>query len=608
VIGDDNGPVLEVERFLADHPPFAGMDPERLARVASLIEVEYFPPGAMILEQGGPPSRFAYVVRRGSVDLVDGERTVDRLDEGELFGFPSLLSRLPPLYGVRAQEETICYLLAAEQAREVFGDAAGLRFLTLVLRDRVVPAPTVPVVTVGDVAHAPLVRVSPATPAIETARLMTAAGVSAAVVESPAGPGIVTDRDLRVKVVAGGLDPGGAVGDIATTPARTIDPEAAVDAALITMLELGIHHLPVVASGTVIGMLTDLDLLGQQRRDAFRLRSEIERASRVEDVAAAGRRIPEVVVPLVRAGVDAEHVGSVLAALADALVSRLLDLAADEIGPAPGAYAWLALGSAGRREQGFVTDQDHALVYATGLDDGWFAAAAASVVAGLEAAGIPRCESKVMASEVGWRGDTGWWEERLSAWMDLPEEKAAFVTALVFDARVVTGTLDAGPLMAAAVGRASANHHFLRRLTRLALDSRVPIGFLGNLVVGDDGEEGTIDIKQGGTRPVTEMARVFALRAGVGAVSTVARLRQAAAAGVVDVDTAEGLAEAFVLFADLRLRHQAFQLRAGEPLDNLIRLDRLGRIERGTVRNAFRVVRAVRRELADELLPRPLGR
>jgi CBS domain-containing protein len=178
--------------------------------------------------------------------------------------------------------------------------------------------------------------------------------------------GIVTDRDMRARVVAGGLAGDTPVGEIATVPARTVSADESLDRALVSMLSLGVHHLPVVVDGTVIGMLTDLDLLGHQRRDAFRLRSDIERAVDLAGAVEAGRRIPTAIVPLVRAGVDAAHVGVVMATLVDALVARLLGLGETELGSPPGPYGWLALGSGGRREQALHTDQDHALVYADG--------------------------------------------------------------------------------------------------------------------------------------------------------------------------------------------------------------------------------------------------
>jgi CBS domain-containing protein len=608
--------VLEVARFLAAHPPFRGLAEGKVDEIARSVAVEFFPTGSVILQQGGAPSEYLYVLRRGAVELCDGPVAVDLVEEGEPFGFPSLLSGSPPRYGVRVREDALCYLLDRSVAAEVFGAPTGIRFLIESLRDGrtatvrdVAPVGAIPA---GSVARSPLVIVDPDEPVVAVAERMTAVSATAAVVALAGGPGIVTDRDFRARVVAGEVDLGRRIADVATTRAATIDADAPTAEALLRMLELGVHHLPVVgADGAVVAMLGDLDLLGLERRDAFRLRSEIQHAAGIEEVAGVGRRLPAAVATLVGAGVDAEHVARVVSVLVDALTVRLLELAGERLGPVPVPYAWLALGSAGRREQALVTDQDHALVYADGGEDhdGHFRALAEVVASGLETAGIARCSSKVMAGEEGWRGSESWWRRRMSEWVTEPDRVATFLTGIAFDVRVVTGDLDPRGLFVEAAERAPDHPDFLRRLARLAIELRPPIGFLGGLVVRDvDDQEGVLDLKLGGLLPVTELARLFALEAGSFEVGTVGRLRAAASAGTLEADQAEGLEEAFRLFHDLRLRHQVQKWEAGEPPGNLLDPDGLGPIERGALKQAFRIVRDVQNSLAERLAPRILGR
>ena len=609
--------MLDVVRFLAEHVPFRGLDADVVADIAGSIQVEFFDRGVLIIEQGGPVPEFVHVIRRGSVEMLDGERIVDILTEGDLFGFPSLLSGVAPALGVRSAEETLCYLIDGEHARAVFSHPSGMRFLTVSLRDRPRsegPQPLAVASTVAEVAAGPLVSVTVETAVADVARRLTEVGATAAVVTGGGRVGIITDRDMRARVVAEGLAGTTPAGQIATTPARTVSADESLDRALVSMLSLGVHHLPVVADGAVVGMLTDLDLLGHQRRDAFRLRSDIERAVDLTGAVEAGRRIPTAVLPLVRAGVDAAHVGVVMATLVDALVMRLLTLGETELGSAPGPYGWLALGSGGRREQALHTDQDHALVYAdTDADtdaehDDYYRRLAEFVVDGLAAAGIPRCESKVMASEEGWRGPLAWWRRRIEEWMEVPAAKATFLTGIVFDARVVAGDLDLEALFVDAVERAAASPRFQARLGQLIVAMDVPIGFLGNLIVSSNGEHGTLDIKRGGLHPITEMARLHALRGGVRAVSTPRRLDGAARAGSLDPETAEALREAHALMRDLRLVHQTERFVAGEMPDDLIDPAALSPIERRSLRDAFRVVRDAQRSLAEELAPRVRAR
>lgn len=605
--------MLEVERFLAAHAPFRGLPDHVLAGLASSVIVDFFPTGTVVLEQGGRASKFLYLLRRGRAELVDGDTIVDRLEEGEAFGFPSLLSGASPEYTVRITEDALCYLFDRSVAVHVLGAPTGIRFLVETLRSRRMPAhraSSQPLVE--DVARGPLVFADPDEAIESVARRMTAASASAAVVRFADRPGIVTDRDFRTRVVAARTDVSAPIAQVSTPDAITITRSSLVSEALLTMLESGVHHLPVVDShGMVVAMLSDLDLLGLERRDSSRLRSQIQQANDVEQVATAGRTIPEAVAALVQGGVDAGHAGKVVSVLIDALTIRLLELGQEALGVAPAPFAWLALGSAGRREQGLVTDQDHALVYADSAEDhdGYFLRLARFVATGLESAGIPRCQSKVMASEEGWRGTESWWERRMRDWMTKPDRVAAFLTGVAFDVRHVTGDLAVDRLFAIAAEEAGNQPGFLQRLERLALEARPPLGWLGGLAPHDvNGREGVLDLKTGGILPITELARVHALRAGRFELETPARLRAAATAGALSPDHADALEEAFEFLGDLRLQNQMSEWTAGRAPSNLIDPDSLGPIDRGSLKQAFRIVRQVQADLANRLAPRILGR
>ena len=196
---------MQVESFLARYPPFSALRGDDLHRIAGSVQIEYFPLGATILRQAGEPARFLYVVRRGAVELLDEGRMLDLLEEGELFGHPSLLSGLSPGLEVRAHDETLCYLVDPGVATEVFGTAAGLAFLASSLRRRSIRAIDVRdavrldprLASVGELIRRPPVTCPPATSVSEAAALMARERVSSLLVDGTNGLGILTDRDLR---------------------------------------------------------------------------------------------------------------------------------------------------------------------------------------------------------------------------------------------------------------------------------------------------------------------------------------------------------------------------------------------------------------------------
>ena len=254
------------------------------------------------------------------------------------------------------------------------------------------------------------------------------AGHRAILVRTAAGYGIVTDSDLRRRVLAEGWSSDRRIADAMTFPIRVVTPDRPVDDVALEMLEAGVHHLPVVDEETVVGMVSDLELLHLQRRTPFALRNRIDSARTPEELSAAGRAFPRAAVDLWKSGVDAARVGLWLSALTDQLTARLLDAELARLGPAPIGWAWLTLGSVGRREQALTADQDHALIYANqgeGHDD-YFAALARGVVSGLVAAGFPECESRVMSTDAGWRMSLENWLNRMDQWMSEPDRAAQF--------------------------------------------------------------------------------------------------------------------------------------------------------------------------------------
>ena len=73
--------------------------------------------------------------------------------------------------------------------------------------------------------------------------------------------GILTDRDIVVRVLAEGLDPNQTrVGDICSRVLTTVSPDDGVSHAVRVMREKAIRRLPVEAGGRVIGMLTIGDI------------------------------------------------------------------------------------------------------------------------------------------------------------------------------------------------------------------------------------------------------------------------------------------------------------------------------------------------------------
>jgi CBS domain-containing protein len=607
---------VDIAGFLGRYPPFDGLSAERLAAVAAEVQIEHLPAGTVVLQQDGAPAEHLYVVRKGAVELLDDGRLLDLLGEGEAFGQFSLLAQGGPTATVRAHEDTLCYLIPPAVAEDVLGTSSGQAFVIGTMRERLRSSaqavaslgPDPQLIPVGTLVRREPVTVDPDVSVAEAAATMAAERVSCLLIPMDGDWGILTDRDLRSRVVAVRGDLDGPVRAVASFPALRLGAETPAGEALLRMFSQGLHHFPVAGGdGTITGVVTDTDLMGLTRHTPFAIKSAIERADSSDAVSAAGRELPQVVVAMVAVNADPVDVGRVAAMTVDAMTERLLQLGMAAQGDPPCAWAWLALGSAARHEQALKTDQDHALAYdpppgETAAVDPYFAELAEFVTAGLEAAGIPRCNGDAMATQSALRKPIGEWVETFLGWIDDPDPTSSVLASIGYDFRQVAGPLHAEPVLDGAIKQARSHPAFLRHLSRRALDLRPPTGFFRNLVVEHGGEHaGRLDVKHGGISIVNNLARAYAVSAGSTAKGTVTRLDDAVVAGTLDADMGRELIEAFHFLWGVRLRHQSDQVRAGEAPDDFVDPATLGPVARSGLKEGFRVLARAQRLMASEL-------
>ena len=560
-----------------------------------------------------------YVVRSGAVEVRDETaELVDRVGTGEAFGMSSLLEHRPTRYRCAAVEDTLLLVLepaAFDELSQAHPDFATFFAATHHTRlsraignlQRATSGSTALGTRVGDLVTREPVTTTPAASVRDAAAAMSAAGVSCVlVVEHLALVGIVTDRDLRNRVLAADLPTVSPVRSVMTPDPVTLSADALAFEALLEMVSRDIHHLPVVdETGRPVGLVTTTDLVRLENANPVYLAAAIGGQTTLAGVVAEAPGIRAVLGQLVERDVSAADVSRVATALGDAVRRRVLALVEEELGPPPVPYSWVVLGSAARDEEGFTADQDHAIVLGAEPDeagDAWFAALAERVTAALEQCGWPRCPGDVMATNPDWRLTVPQWRARFADWSREPQPDAVLHTAVFHDMRHLAG--DRGlteQVQLASVTTASPR--LLGHLSRQALSMRPPLGFFRGLVLERHGEHrDTLDIK----RPISalvQLARIHALRSGSPALSTRRRLAAAAAAGTIDHDAAAELADALELMSYLRLHHQAAQARAGRTPDNNLRPADLTQRQRRHLRDAFEIVRSAQQRLSSTLPP-----
>jgi len=444
------------------------------------------------------------------------------------------------------------------------------------------------------------VTVAPTASIRETAELMRTNRVgSVLVVEQGRLLGIVTDRDMRNRVIARGLDSARPIAEITTAAPLTADLRATAFDALLLMARQNIRHVPVMDGARIAGVITASDLTRQHTTSAVFLAGEIHKQDSIEGLQQSSSRIRELQRALAVADATAYATGHVITAMTDALTARLLQLAEAQLGSPPVDYAWVAAGSQARCEQTAKSDQDNCLILDDAYDEGrhgeYFRDLAKFVCDGLDACGYVYCPGEMMAMTDTWRQPLRRWKQYFQRWILEPEPKALMLTCVFFDLRKVHGRdelLD--ELRSDMLRLAAGNSIFLAYMVGNALSRRPPLSVFGRITPARSGlQRGKIDLKHLGIVPIVDLARVYALAGGHPAVNTYDRLDVAAQGREVSEQSARDLRDALEFLAITRIHHQVRQIEAGQTADSFLALSELSNFQRTQLKDAFLVVQGL---------------
>jgi CBS domain-containing protein len=466
-----------------------------------------------------------------------------------------------------------------------------------------------------------LVRREPVTcaadrPLREVARLMAEEHVNSMIVRAESGElGIVTDGDLRDRVVAEGMPVDAPVGEVVSGSLTTVGADAAGADVMLAMLDNDVRHVGVLSPrGELLGVLGGIDLVAAEARTPFALRREIAQARDKEELSEAAQRLRSTVVALHTTKLPPQQICRIISVVADALIRRMIELAIDSKGATPAEFAFLALGSHGRRETVPSSDVDSGMAWedeakqgssgsAIASDDvlGYMREIAGDVEDCIRVVGWSLDPHGVTASSEFSASSMDTWRRSIGNWLKKPADPQVLIaTSILLDGRTVYGPPELDPR--AILLEPENRDALLPPMLRLAQALKLPTGFKGKIVVEDSGEHrGTFDIKQGGLLPVVDIARLGALKAGADVTGTVERLRAASELGGIQPAHARTLEEAYDLFSSLRLEHQIRQLARGTEPSDYVDPRELSELTRRYLRDAFREVAEVQKSLSSGL-------
>lgn len=615
--------------FLRKYPPFNQMEAPHLAYLVENCELRFYAEGDCIIAPDDGVVEHFYIVKQGRVHgqrphtAKRGTETTFEVTVGECFPMAALMGERATRTAHLAAEDTFCLLLSKPafvklvSSSDVFRDFAmrGVSSLLDLVNQQAQMRAVESLgeqysleTAIGELARHHPVSCAPALPLREAVGLMHAENVgSIVIVDDEQHPlGIFTLRDLRRVIGSQQGDLDQPISAFMTQEPFHLPPDATAFDAAIAMTERHIAHVCVVKNGLLCGVISERDLFSLQRVDLVHLAQTIRHADRVESLVLIRSRIKQLVDNMLAHGASSTQITHIITLLNDHTVSRVIELAIEQLGDPGIKFTWLCFGSEGRREQTLHTDQDNGMLFEASdaaeaaLIRGRLLPLAERINRDLDTCGFTLCKGNIMASNPELCLSRQEWGRRFSSFIREATPENLLSSTIFFDLRAVWGPEDGcEQLRRDLLEEIADNRLFQRMMAENALRHRPPVGRFRDFVVTRKGDgKATLDLKVQGLTPFVDGARLLALSNGIDACNTLDRLHQLAEKGIIEEKDGAAYEEAYHFIQQTRMQHHQQQARDGASYSNRLDPDTLNALDRRILRESFRQAQRLQASLA----------
>lgn len=531
---------LRVYDFLKEFPPFNVLKKEELISISSLVEILYYKPSDYIFKKGQIPNDFFYVIKDGAVGLFENFEEqlllVNICDEGELFGLRPIIQNDTYKLDAIAREECIVYGIPTKRIALLMNNNSFFRKYIetnfqvnhqnehLILEQFISPQNS------SFFDHQLIqysknpVTCSPSQTIQDAAICMEKYQVGSIIIQKNKIPiGIITDKDLRLKVATGKVGIKQPVTQIMSSPVITTVANTTIASAQVKMLQHKITHICITEDGTsltpIIGILSEHDIVALRNNNPYSLLKEIKRSKTISRLKELSDQRVELLKQYILQEASMAFVTELAGALNDAFTQKCVDLCLLECETPPVSFTWLVLGSQGREEQLLLTDQDHAIVFDDVLKikyeeiQTYFLNLAEKVTQSLNQIGYKLCPAQMMANNPNWCLPLSQWKKQFNKWITQPDEKSIMMCTIFFDFKGVYGSKELVEQLTNHIFNAINNYEiFINFLAKNTLQNPAPIGFFRQFIVEkNEAHKDEFDLKARVLMPFIDAARLLVL-------------------------------------------------------------------------------------------------
>ncbi len=587
----------QVEDFLNTSAPFDVLDKEQKLELVKHTELIYLTADNVGDLQKGRASLF--LIQNGQFSVQDSDAPLRHLSEGDYFGYTNIMEKRNFSLSISVDSPGLVYCFEASAVTPLFELPAirnffdGLR--NNALQNHAISDSNSMWLYKGleDVINKSPVSVDIETSITVAAQIMTNQKVSSLLVtREDKLIGIITDRDLRSRVVAASLDTHLPVSHIMTpNPAQIMGNRTLFDA-LALMTERNIHHLPVIDQQTLVplGMVTASDIIRHQRGNVLFIIGELSKAENLYELTRLSWQLPHYFSAHAKKAGDYDIAGKILSQATDIMTRKLIGFFQQANGKAPMMFAWLVYGSQAREDQTMGSDQDNGLLLAERPSETqaeYFAKMADYVCNGLAKCGIKLCDGNIMASNPKLRLSLEEAIEEAKRWVKAPTKDAIMHFNIFLDVRCAAGDISLFKQLQRQRAPLMKQNMFLAALTRNSNEISVPLSMFQKFIYEKGRKEkDVIDLKTRAVALINNIARIYALADGVTLPNTLARLDALPENSQLSKKDATNLRDIWLFLNRLRWRHQL----ENKVTDNRVSVSSLSSIEKHQLKAAFKAI------------------
>lgn len=622
--------VNRVKEFLKKYPPFNFLSEEMLQYVAQEVELMYYSQGEYLFYQGESAKKHFFIVKEGFINLTENRDGITHImeycDEGDVFGVLALLGKRPYVLNALAAEDTLLYAVPVRIFEKILVEnnqvslyfAAGFASGKVVVRSDLAQSQMAgrffkrlsqenKVAVFSDQApfrYSPDVLTCLKEETVsQAAQKMSERGVgSIVVVDDRQYPlGIITDKDLRNRILAAGKSPDIRAEEIMSQPLITIDGKCDFSSAYLAMIKNRIHHLIITEDGTpgsrITGIASDHDILLSQGYSPAVIIHTMMKSNEVEELARLRNQAESLLASYLENEISINFLSRIISEINDVLIQRAIFIAKNKYDPEyidvrQVRFCFLALGSEGRGEQLLRTDMDNAIVYEDvavedqGRSREYLLKIGNEVVEILMACGFQPCPAGIMANNPEWCQPLSAWKGYFERWILNPDPESLLKVAVFFDYRPLYGNNElAEEITRHIYGLVGERKIFLNFMAKNALMNPAPLGFFRNFLVEKSGQhQDKFDIKLRAMMPLVDAARLLVLSHNVvGINNTFRRFEKLAELEPQHREIFQEVGKAYEIFMRIRVTEG---LRSGDS-GRYIQPNNLGKLQRQLLKNAF---------------------